>query len=1039
MECRLSVENNARECIRLSPSTYAQFGDEKYASVNFHNDILGNQIFPVGASVFPDPAVKDNTVSLCSKRFWNMGLFLNTVTIKPVQVVPLDEIVVVVPPSIWQILGKNGGNGYKIIDLIMKERGIDASEQILIKRGDIISSINGEIVHCDFDTGLLTHNTNVVIVKGDSQLDDYQQNTHALATVKENGYYMNSLKLDVGILEKPLNGIAYEDENIFVGVQFNTLHNLGCFAGDIVQISRDDSKTSGIYVRVYAFDDPNEYENKVYLSPLLNMALHNPAHLILKKHEGRQQSAAIASPLPISIATDITLSRVASEVTLDRTLQTMYLTGLKKYFESRKRVVMLNQLIPIAFDKSLAHSIWEQYGDGAPDILPEGNPDTIAYFQVTSGKYKENGELVDLNPDKQYILHVQKTRLVQTGITDGPIGEILSKGCNINDLKRWLNLESHFVYTGFDKSFKYADQLKKIMQTGFASANLVKTTVLLTSNTRSLGKTTLVHSLAQEFGASLMEFSCEELVNNAPGMPATTLGYIKGKCDKLVDTCQRTIVYFKHIETLCKKIEDDMGDKVLENDLARKITDLIDDYSAKGVIIIASCIDVDDLNEVVRSKIVFEIDVTIPNELERKKIFDHFINMSSTPVRYRKCDKDGLFVTREDVSIDTLAMQSAALTPNDIFSIVKSVKINALERLEEASKKYNVSFEDLISANNDCIKLIPEDFELAINHARNKLSDSIGAPRIPNVKWEDVGGLDLVKDAIMDTIDMPLKHPELFGSGMKKRSGILFYGPPGTGKTLLAKAIATNFSLNFFSVKGPELLNMYIGESEANVRRVFQKARDAKPCVIFFDELDSVAPKRGNQGDSGGVMDRIVSQLLAELDGMSDDGDGVFVVGASNRPDLLDEALLRPGRFDKLLYLGISDTHEKQEKILEALTRKFDLDANVNLRDVAESCPFNYTGADFYALCSDSMLNAMTRVAGEVEIKINEYNMSCVQMGKPSLTTRQWFDKIASSQDISVKVTMNDFIKARNQLIASVSEAELKHYENVRDGFEGNK
>lgn len=134
---------------------------------------------------------------------------------------------------------------------------------------------------------------------------------------------------------------------------------------------------------------------------------------------------------------------------------------------------------------------------------------------------------------------------------------------------------------------------------------------------------------------------------------------------------------------------------------------------------------------------------------------------------------------------------------------------------------------------------------------------------------------------------------------MKKRSGILLFGPPGTGKTLVAKAIATTLSLNFLSVKGPELLNMYVGESEANVRRVFQRARDARPCVVFFDELDSVAPKRGAKGDSGGVMDRIVSQILAELDGVGDgnnSGGDVFVIGATNRPDLLDPALLRPGR-----------------------------------------------------------------------------------------------------------------------------------------------
>ena len=210
---------------------------------------------------------------------------------------------------------------------------------------------------------------------------------------------------------------------------------------------------------------------------------------------------------------------------------------------------------------------------------------------------------------------------------------------------------------------------------------------------------------------------------------------------------------------------------------------------------------------------------------------------------------------------------------------------------------------------------------------------------------------------------------------------------------MVAKAIATSCSMNFFSVKGPELLNMYIGESEANVRRIFQRARDAKPCVIFFDELDSVAPKRGNHGDSGGVMDRIVSQLLAELDGMSGgkESANVFVIGATNRPDLLDPALLRPGRFafrlfhviasfecchlrfDRMLYLGVSDSHEAQLNILEALTRKFRVDPDLNLRAIAQKCPLNLTGADFYALCSDAMLNAMSRKAEGIDAKICMY------------------------------------------------------------------
>lgn len=170
---------------------------------------------------------------------------------------------------------------------------------------------------------------------------------------------------------------------------------------------------------------------------------------------------------------------------------------------------------------------------------------------------------------------------------------------------------------------------------------------------------------------------------------------------------------------------------------------------------------------------------------------------------------------------------------------------------------------------------------------------------------------------------------------------------------------------------------MYIGESEANVRRVFQRARDARPCVVFFDELDSVAPKRGAHGDSGGVMDRIVSQLLAELDGISSSssssgggGEDVFVIGATNRPDLLDPALLRPGRFDRLLYLGVSETDEEQLHILRALTRKFRLDPALDLMDVARACPFNFTGADFYALCADALLKAMSRKAQEIDARI---------------------------------------------------------------------
>lgn len=422
-----------------------------------------------------------------------------------------------------------------------------------------------------------------------------------------------------------------------------------------------------------------------------------------------------------------------------------------------------------------------------------------------------------------------------------------------------------------------------------------------------------------------------------------------------------------------------------------------------------------------------------------------------------------------DTSLKTFATQTAALQAGDI----KSLALRAHDiALQKACKSAGVPIDHLKRAG---LPLTTADISKALDDARASYSDSIGAPKIPNVSWDDVGGLASVKADILDTIQLPLEHPELFAEGLKKRSGILLYGPPGTGKTLLAKAVATSCSLNFFSVKGPELLNMYIGESEANVRRVFQKARDAQPCVIFMDELDSIAPKRGNQGDSGGVMDRIVSQLLAELDGMaSGKGGNVYVLGATNRPDLLDPALLRPGRFDRMLYLSVATSHEAQLGILKALTRKFKLDPELDLADIAEQCPFNYTGADFYALCSDAMLGAMTRATSLIDQKIEELNAPPVDqrpisgqdrkglglgirngtgMGNgnsqtqtqtqttihwPKVITPQWYlSTIATPAEIEVRVNRRDFEDALGKLVPSVSQSEMEHYERVQREFKG--
>lgn len=232
-------------------------------------------------------------------------------------------------------------------------------------------------------------------------------------------------------------------------------------------------------------------------------------------------------------------------------------------------------------------------------------------------------------------------------------------------------------------------------------------------------------------------------------------------------------------------------------------------------------------------------------------------------------------------------------------------------------------------------------------------------------RWLDIGGLNDVKREIIDAIQLSLDFPQLRKSGLR-RTGILLYGPPGTGKTLLAKAVATECSLKFINVKGPELLNEYVGQSEDNVRKLFQRARESSPAVIFFDELDSLAPNRGQAGDSGGVMDRMVSQILAEMDGVGK-SDNVFVMGATNRVDLVDPSLLRPGRFDKVLEVPLPVGKENRVQILKALTRRIKMSDDVDLDKIESLLRPGMSGADFQGLCSRALHKTFDRCVEQVE------------------------------------------------------------------------
>ena len=251
---------------------------------------------------------------------------------------------------------------------------------------------------------------------------------------------------------------------------------------------------------------------------------------------------------------------------------------------------------------------------------------------------------------------------------------------------------------------------------------------------------------------------------------------------------------------------------------------------------------------------------------------------------------------------------------------------------------------------------------------------------MPNIKWDDIGGLEDTKRSLQETILYPIDHPEKFETfGMQPSRGVLFYGPPGCGKTLLAKAVASECSANFVSIKGPELLTMWFGESEANVREVFDKARAAAPCVLFFDELDSVGVARGSsQGDAGGAGDRVMNQLLTEIDGVGAKKN-VFFIGATNRPELLDEALLRPGRLDQLIYIPLPDLPARQG-ILEATLKKSPVAPNVPLPFIAQKTE-GFSGADLAELCQRAAKAAVRDAIAADELRAGGRASNNIQTG----------------------------------------------------------
>ncbi|KAI9783895.1 MAG: peroxisomal assembly protein [Peltula sp. TS41687] len=888
-------------------------------------------------------------------------------------------------------------------------------------------------------------------------------------------------------------------------VRIPTLIKLGCFSGDWIRIEATQRELSELseanspassqasqglrdcrVAKVYGLPDEqfaclqlqglssstevisqnplgksSSFLPPVYLPPLLLANLGNSGYVRLRPlmsglWSSRSNVKAWDFPQPLTVhslspplAKEVTLLKLSTPLSTDRSSQNILLLALKTYFEDKRRLVKSGDLVAVSLDVSLRRYLAQAHPNGdeqseIEELVSASLRSDATRVDISRGlldlgfAWFKIGDVIPGTPSSEAGIHSgiwggtvvvdpSSTRMIQAGIVKDklPSAAVLHSEYYQSgnpgavapvepELQKGMNRVTAQPYVSPTQR-RLRELISVAVNPYSIHLSLPPLSILLCSGQRGAGKATAITRACANLGMHVFTIDAYDVVsgNGAGGADVKVEGMLRARSERAI-SCgpENCALFLKHIEALTAER------------MVTALRDIID-----GVrVLVASTNDADNLAPGLRSLFMHELEMAVPDEEQRKGLLQDI------------CMEKNLSIG-SDVDLTAISMKTAALVAADLVDLVDRATWAQRLRVENLVRRMNrlkiwpgqITIRDIGLVGGEFVRCVTKsDFDEAVDAARKNFSDSIGAPKIPTVTWDDVGGLAHVKDAVLETIQLPLEYPELFAKGLKKRSGILFYGPPGTGKTLLAKAIATELSLNFFSVKGPELLNMYIGESEANVRRVFQRARDARPCVIFFDELDSVAPKRGNQGDSGGVMDRIVSQLLAELDGMSDDHDnagGVFVIGATNRPDLLDAALLRPGRFDKLLYLGISDTHENQLTILEALTRKFDLEPSLSLQQVAERLPFTYTGADLYALCSDAMLKAVARRISLVEEKIKALP------GEPVSTT-YYLDHLATEEDSVIVVTEEDFSAAQRELVGSVSARELQHYDRVRRAFE---
>jgi transitional endoplasmic reticulum ATPase len=484
------------------------------------------------------------------------------------------------------------------------------------------------------------------------------------------------------------------------------------------------------------------------------------------------------------------------------------------------------------------------------------------------------------------------------------------------------------------------------------------------------GKTLLAKAVANESEAHFISI-------NGPEIMSKFYGESEKKLRKLFIEAEEkspSIIFIDEIDAIAPKRETVTGE--VERRVVAQLLALMDGLHGRGkVIVIGATNRPNSLDPALRRPGRFdrEIEIKVPNEKGRREVFQ--IHTRNMPL-----DKK--------ISLKEFSQITHGFVGADISAVCREAAMSALRRY---LPKIDLESEIIDPELLEQIEVTKEDFEEALKEILPSGIREVFV-EVPNVPWDQVGGLDDLKQKLIESVEWPLSHPAIFTRmGVSPPKGILLYGPPGCGKTLLARAVATESKANFISIKGPELLSKWVGESEKAIREIFRKAKMASPCIIFFDEFDSIAPSRGRHTSDSGVTEKVLSQFLTELDGLEIMKD-IVVIAATNRPDILDPALVRPGRIDRILLVSAPD-HKGRGEILNIFTKGMPLTSNIKLEDLNNMID-GFSGADIETWCREAALIALRENIRARKVSLEHFK-EARSFVNPTLTKEvlTWYEK----------------------------------------------